>query len=132
MSITTKTGATNSTTGGTSVSYVRQSSQGNNTLYIEDGAEFTSRKKLTVKVSGGTVNSGAPGGFAHKRVVVTFAVPRVLADGETIDYDTLQVSSSSNVETMIAEIKADLQELVSALVTGNNLETIIAESIQPD
>lgn len=132
MPITTATSPTNSTTGGTSVSYVRQSSSGNDVQYIEDGAEFSSRKKLGVRVSGGTKNSGQPGGFSHIRAVITLAKPMVLADGVTVDYDSIQLSLSTNVETTISEKKALVQELVSGLVTGGNLETVVAEAIQPN
>jgi hypothetical protein len=124
MTLILKNGATSSNTGGTDKTFTAYASDVKTVKLADFTAEALARDKLSVVQQEATKNSGNPGGYNHRRTVITMSRPNILADG-TLDYDSLQFSGSFNIETTQAEAAALVEQFISGLVTSGSLSTLV-------
>lgn len=131
MSIQIEDGSAVSKTGGSAVTYSKHSSDKNTHVFKEDGAEYLTKRTLTLKLSGGTPNPGAPGGKSNVRYETSLQVPRVLADGVSVGVNNYKFLVSAHPEMTIAQIEADINHLISGFVDAGVIVTYVAEKNMP-
>lgn len=130
MSITLKKSGTTSVTGGTDSVFIAQERRDGTVLMVESGAEIDVRERLTSKISPSIPNVKAPGGKQNARHLVTLGKPIVTTSGDN-GANSLQISLSRHPETSKADVGSFIDELVSGLVAGGAIRTLLMDQVHP-